>query len=140
MSPDKPVYLLDSFALLAYLNGEPGQGRVQEVLALAEKHRCRAIMCTINLGEVVYMTERRLGLTSAQSVLALVESLPLELLEATRELVLAAAHVKAGQPLSYADAFAVAAAARENAVILTGDPEFEAVEQMVRVEWLEKVS
>ena len=29
----KPTYLLDSFALLAYLNDEAGGGRVQEVLA-----------------------------------------------------------------------------------------------------------
>jgi len=136
VSPNKPAYLLDSFALLAYLNGEPGQARVLEVLSLAEKRKCRVLMCTVNLGEVLYLTERRLGLTKAQSVLALVESLPLELLETTRELVLDAAHVKASHPLSYADAFAVAAAVREHAEILTGDQEFEAVQHMVSVEWL----
>ncbi len=135
---NKPVYLLDSFALLTYLNNEPGKAHLQELLTLAESHKCRLVMCLINLGEVLYITERGRNLKLAQSVLALVESLPLELLEASRDLILDAAHIKANYALSYADAFAVAAAMRENAIVLTGDPEFEVVEQIVKVEWLGK--
>jgi predicted nucleic acid-binding protein len=54
--------------------------------------------------------------------------------------VLDAAHIKANHALSYADAFAVAAAIRESATILTGDPEFETVESLVKIEWLEKTT
>lgn len=136
---NKPVYLLDSFALLAYLNDEAGCARVQELLALAEIRKCRVIMCMVNLGEVLYITERERGLAPAQSVLALAERLPLALLDAGRDLVLDAAHIKAHFAISYADAFAVAAAVRENAVVLTGDPEFKSVEQLVKIEWLRRV-
>jgi len=66
----------------------------------------------------------------------MVESLPLELLDASRDLVLDAAHVKAHYTISYADAFAVAAAMRARAIVLTGDPEFSAVVELVDVEWL----
>jgi PIN domain nuclease of toxin-antitoxin system len=132
----KPTYLLDSFALLAYLNDEAGGGRVQEVLALGKSHKCRLMMSLINLGEVLYITERKRGLPAAQTVQALVESLPLELLEASRDLILDAAHIKALHALSYADAFAVASAIRESAIILTGDPEYQSVEDLVKVEWL----
>ena len=138
MSPNKPVYLLDSFALLAYLNDEPGKTRVQELLSLAEDRKCRLVMCLVNLGEVLYIAERERGLPLAQSILALVESLPMELLDASRDLVLDAAHVKAHHALSYADAFAVAAAMREGAIVLTGDPEFETVEDLIKVEWLKE--
>ena len=138
MSPNKPVYLLDSFALLAYLNDEAGKTRVQALLSLAEERKCRLVMCMVNLGEVLYITERKCGLPLAQSVLALVESLPVELLDASRDLVLDAAHVKAHHVLSYADAYAVAAAMRERAVVLTGDPEFETVEDLIKVEWLKE--
>jgi ribonuclease VapC len=136
VTPDLPVYVLDSYALLAYLSAEPGAARLQELLALASAGRCRLCLCLINLGEVLYITERHRGLDKAQSVLALLESLPLELLEANRDLVLEAAHIKAAYQLSYADAFVVAAARRLQAVILTGDPEFAAMEQIVKVEWL----
>jgi predicted nucleic acid-binding protein len=138
VSPDKPIYLLDSYALLAYLNDEPGGRRVQELLAQAEERKCRLVMCLVNLGEVLYITERKRGLPLAQSALALVESLPMELLDASRDLVLDAAHVKARHVLSYADAFAVAAAMREQATVLTGDPEFETVGDLVKVEWLKE--
>jgi len=133
---NKSIYLLDSFALLAYLNDEAGCTRVQEILALAESRKCRVVMCLVNLGEVLYITERERGLAMAQGVLALTESLALELLDASRDLVLDAAHIKANHPLSYADAFATAAAVRENAVVVTGDPEFKSVEELIKIEWL----
>lgn len=136
MSPAKPVFLLDSFAFLAYLDDEAGKARVQELLALAASGKCRVMMNLINLGEVLYIVERECGLTAAQSVLALVESLPIELLEVSRERVLDAAHVKANHVLSYADAFAAAAAIQEKAIILTGDPEFKALESLVSMEWI----
>jgi ribonuclease VapC len=50
--------------------------------------------------------------------------------------VLEAARIKARLPISYADAFAVATAQRERAVIVTGDPEFRKVEHLVTVKWL----
>ena len=138
MSPAKPTYLLDSFALLAYLNDEAGKMRVQELLLLAKDSKCRLLMCQINLGEALYIVERERGLPVAQSVLALVESLPIALLEASRDLVLDAAHIKANHALSYADAFAVAAAMREQAIVLTGDPEFESVDDLIEIEWLKE--
>lgn len=138
MSPAKPAYLLDSFALLAYLDDETGKTRVQDLLAQADSGTCRVMMSLINLGEVLYIVERERGLTAAQSILALVESLPIELLDASRERVLDAAHVKANYPLSYADAFAVVAGIQEKAIILTGDPEFKAVEALVSVEWIKE--
>ena len=140
MSPNNPAFVLDSFALLAYLNDEPGRARVKEVLRSAEQGLCRVSLCMINFGEVLYMTERRRGLATAQSVQSLIESMPISILETTRNLVLDAAHIKANHAISYADAFAAAAALQEGAVILTGDPEFEAVQSIVTVDWLEKPS
>ena len=138
MNENKPAYLLDSFALLAYLGAETGKTRVEELFNSAQQKRCRIVMCLVNLGEVLYISERERGLPAAQRVLALVESLPIALLEVSRDLVLDAAHIKAHHALSYADAFAVAAALREQAVILTGDPEFSSVEDLVKIEWLNK--
>jgi predicted nucleic acid-binding protein len=132
----KPVYVLDSYAVLAYLNGEPGMRRVIEVLSAAQNGAAEAVLCTLNLGEVLYTVERRRGLAKAQQALALIESLPLRLVEAGRELVLEAAHIKARHAISYADAFAAALAHRENGIVLTGDPEFKSVEDQVTVEWL----
>lgn len=71
-------------------------------------------------------------------MLALVDQLPLEVVPVSRPTVLAAAHVKARFPVSYADAFAVVAAQGHDAVLLTGDPQFGPVAAagLVQVEWL----
>jgi predicted nucleic acid-binding protein len=135
---DKPSFVLDAFALLAYLNDEPGAARVEQVLVQAGKGKCRLLASIINLGELLYIIERRGGPSKAQDSLALIQQLPIEVLPADEQAVFDAAHIKAAQALSYADAFAVAAAIRENAVTLTGDPEFKAVEKNVTIEWLEK--
>jgi ribonuclease VapC len=132
----KPVFVLDSFALLAYLNGEPGEARMVDLLTRARDGKNRLLLCVINLGEILYTVERRRGLTKAQQTQALLESLPIEEVPADRSLVLDAAHIKAKHPISYADAFASALAERESATVLTGDPEFKTLEGRINVEWL----
>jgi predicted nucleic acid-binding protein len=138
VNPNQAIFVLDSYALMAYLGDEPGRARLEKVLEEAKDGRCKFLLCMINFGEVLYMTERHRGLVKAQKVQALIESLPIDLVDASRNLVLDAAHIKANHTLSYADAFVVALAQREGGVVLTGDPEFQAVEELINIEWLPK--
>lgn len=133
---EKTVYVLDTFALLAYFQDEPGTDRVMEVLQSAQKEKSRVCLCIINLGELLYIVERRRGLTEAQAVLAAIQQTPIEILPAEEQTVLAAAHIKANYAVSYADAFTVTCAGQLDGVILTGDREFESVESVAKVEWL----
>jgi ribonuclease VapC len=64
-----PAYVLDSFALLAYLEGEAGMPRVRAVLEGAAAQRHRAYLSLINLGEALYITERERGIGEARRVL-----------------------------------------------------------------------
>lgn len=136
MSDRTTVFILDSYALLAYLGGEVGEERVKEILHEASLGEGRALMSLINLGEVVYITERERGLAKAQEVLALVEQLSVEILPADRQTVLAAAHIKADYPVAYADAFSIAAAQEHEGTLITGDPDFESVKDIVQIEWI----
>lgn len=133
---DKAIFILDSFALLAYLQGEAGMERVQAVLKDSEKVRCSAHICIINLGEVLYIIEREKGLAKAHKTLAVIQRLPIEVLSVNNQTVLDAAHIKANHAVSYADAFAVVCAQRSGGSVLTGDKEFKSVEKIIRVEWL----
>jgi len=136
MKAELAHYVLDSFALLAFLQGEKGLERVSEIFKAAGLGECRVYLSWINLGEVLYIVERGKGLQQARETLGRVLALPLEMLEASSQAILSAAHIKATRRLSYADAFAVVAALDKSAIVLTGDPEFKTVEQMVRIEWL----
>jgi ribonuclease VapC len=132
------AYVLDSFALLAYLEGEAGMARVRSVLGGAEARRHAVYLSLINLGEVLYITERERGLVEARRTLGTIDQLPLEIVGVARATVLAAAHIKAHFPISYADAFAVVAARDHGGVVMTGDREFEplAAAGVVGVAWL----
>jgi predicted nucleic acid-binding protein len=136
MPIEPAAYVLDSYALLAYLEGEAGMPRVRDVLSAALQGKPMVYVSLINLGEALYITEREKGLTKAHQAMAAVDQLPLQVVPVSRATVLSAAHIKAHYVVSYADAFAVVTAEEYNAVILTGDPEFKAMAQRVAVEWL----
>jgi predicted nucleic acid-binding protein len=131
-----PAYVLDSFALLVYLQDEPPAQRIEQLLEETNREKSRIFLSTINLGELLYIIERRGGIAKSQDALALIRQLPIELIPADEQLIFAAAHIKANHPISYADAFVVAVAIQEDAAILTGDPEFHSVETVAKVEWL----
>lgn len=130
-------YVLDSFAILALLSGEPGHEQVAALL-----HRARAgtrlLMSWANVGEIAYIVERRWGAGRVQQVLGMLEETGIEFVALEHELALEAAHLKAIHPLAYADAVAAALALRTKATLVTGDPELRAVEPGVQILWLER--
>ncbi|MBI2832155.1 MAG: type II toxin-antitoxin system VapC family toxin [Chloroflexi bacterium] len=131
-------YVLDSYALLAYFEAEPGSEQVSKLLKLAKESKCHLYMCVVNLGEVVYIVERERGIPKAQETLARIDELPIEVVDAGRTVTLAAAHLKMDCPIAFADCFAAALAQLKNATLVTGDPEFSKIKAdcNVRIEWL----
>lgn len=134
----KSTYILDAFAFMAYFENEPGAERVEQILQEVRGGKAHACISIINLGEVVYNTERKHGFSKAQDTLALIQEMPVEVLPADAQTVLAAAHIKANHPISYADAFVVVAAQKLNGIVMTGDPEFHDVTELAKVEWLKQ--
>ena len=128
--------VLDSFALLAYLAREPGFETVRALLRNAETTNRPAIMNEINVGEVYYRTTKARSPAQADACLRILETLPIQVLGNTFPQVLEAARLKAQYPIAYADAFALATAIRERAVLVTGDPEFRAIGDLVEVRWI----
>lgn len=135
---DVTAYVLDTFALMAYLRDEPGALRVQSLIRDAGSEQCSLFVSLINLAEICTLTERRGGAPRVQEVLALIRQLPIEVIPVDEQTVFAAAHLKAHYRLSFADAFAVTSAQGLNGVLVTGDLELAPVEKIVQVERLEK--
>jgi predicted nucleic acid-binding protein len=132
-------FVLDSYALLAFLGGETGADAVEQLLEKAKKGEVILHMCVVNLGEVLYIAERERGLNEAHKVLAFVEDLPVNIVDVDRNLALAAAHIKAHTPIAYADCFAAALALAKDAELVTGDTEFRKLEPAcVRIRWMDK--
>jgi predicted nucleic acid-binding protein len=140
VAAEDSAFVLDSFALLAYLEGEVDQPIVQTLLAGAEAGTHTMYLSLINLGEALYIIERERGLAPAQRALAAVDQLPVTIVPVSRATVLAVAHLKASYPIAYADAFAIVAAHDHAATVVTGDREFEPVAKagLVNVRWISR--
>lgn len=126
----------DSHAIMMFAQDEAGADRVEELLRAAEEGRVRACVNEINLGEVYYITMRRLGTESASRFLEQFSTLAVERVAASWEIIQSAAELKARHALSYADCFVAATALRHQASVVTGDPEFKKVEHLVQIEWI----
>ena len=128
----KTKRVFDSFALLAYLKREKGSDRIMGYLYSDE-----VIVNAVNLGEVFYILARSHGIEKARYFVAtILPSLPLACVTNGCEDVLEAARIKAEYSLSYADCFAVATALKEDAPVVTGDPEFKKIEEIIKVDWV----
>ncbi|KKU80908.1 hypothetical protein A2875_03765 [Candidatus Gottesmanbacteria bacterium RIFCSPHIGHO2_01_FULL_46_14] len=131
------LYVLDSFALLAFLQKESGSGRVNDLLEKARKKQATVLFSEISLGEVYYILIRALGLEEANVMLAHILALPMTMTPVVRDSVLMAAQYKARGAISYADCFVVALAVAEHATVVTGDREFTAFEKDVDILWID---
>jgi ribonuclease VapC len=99
----------------------------------------RLYLHAIHIGEVYYITLREQGQNLADLAYSRIKSLPIKLIDRIdEELLLTAAGLKARHPISYADAFAAALAMINNCPLMTGDPEFRALEKqdIINIEWL----
>jgi len=132
-------YVLDSYAVIGYLENESFADRIQHVLAQAKDGALRLYFHAIHLGEVSYITLREQGQSVADLAYARIKALPMLLIDRiNEELLLTAAGLKARYTISYADSFAAALAMIKNCPLLTGDPEFRSLEKEVaiNIEWL----
>lgn len=131
--------VLDSYALIGYLENEPFSDQVQHFLTQAKNGSLRLYFHAIHMGEVYYISLREQGRSLADLAYSRIKSLPIRFIDRIdEEVLMEAAGLKASHPISYADAFAAALAIINNCSLLTGDPEFKALEKqgIINIEWL----
>ncbi len=130
-------FVLDSWALIALLNKEqPASDEVEQLLQKAAEGHAFLALSIINLGEIYYIVGRSRGSQTADDFLERVKRLPIQIIQADEPRVLAAVHLKMAYPLSYADAFAAAAAIELDATLTTGDPELTLLSDKVKIQTL----
>lgn len=134
--------ILDSWAVLAWMQDEPAAEAVDQWFEEAATGT-RDLRCSvINAGEVFYQLVRAGKLLEADRFWrGLVRGeAPLRVVAATIPRVKRAAAIKARYPMADADAFAVALAVELGWPLVTGDPEIRRAEAdgVVRLHWLGK--
>lgn len=128
--------VLDSYALLTFLRGEPGEEKVAALLERASVRDEPAHMTEVNYAEVKYITLRKDGKERWEEIARELPALPIEFHFASRSLADAAADLKARYKLSLTDAFAAALAKEKKAQLVTGDEEFQPLDKEIKIGWL----
>ena len=131
-----PSTILDSHALLALLRDEPGGDKVRQILEKAAERDQPVHMTEVSYAEVQYIIRRKAGDAAWRAIAAELVAVPIQFHPADRRLADLAADFKARFKLSLADAFAAALAKEKKAELVTGDPEFKALEKDIKINWL----
>ncbi|MFH0775019.1 MAG: type II toxin-antitoxin system VapC family toxin [bacterium] len=129
-------YVLDTYALIQYFKGEPGGLLVKDLLKSAEKGEVKLYVPIVNVVETYYIVFQKDGEIVAGNLLARIKRMPLTLVEIDDENIILTGRCKATKKVSFADSFVVGCAIQKNAIIVTGDPEFSEVADIVQIKWL----
>ena len=130
--------VLDSWAVMAYLEDEPSAERVADIIADAHENNTPLLMTVVNLGEVWYIVAREASEADADRCEKELRRLGVEVVDADWSLTQQAARYKSHNRMSYADCFAAALAKQKKAHLVTGDNEFKHVEGEISIVWLER--
>jgi ribonuclease VapC len=135
--PRKPkTIVLDSWAIMSYLQGEPSAEKVADIIADAHEDHVPLLMSVVNAGEVWYIIARRTSEADADRSIRELKQLGIEWVDADWDIAHDAGRFKAKHKMSFADCFAAALAKQRKAHLVTGDHEFKQVEADVIINWL----
>ena len=128
--------VFDSWAIIAYLEGEPAAQKVADHIADAHDDDIPLFISMVNAGEVWYIIARETSINEADRSILQLRQLGIEFVDANWTLAHDAGSYKSKHKMSFADCFAAALAKQKRAVLLTGDAEFKQVEKEITIDWL----
>jgi len=128
--------VLDTWAVIAYLEDEPAGQKIAELIANAHEDDTPIYMSVVNVGEVWYIIAREVSEEEANTSIKELRDLRISFEDADWVLAQEAARFKSKQRMSYADCYAAALAKVKKANLVTGDREFKAVEEQISLLWV----
>jgi predicted nucleic acid-binding protein len=136
MAKKARAYVLDTWAVIAYLEDEPSGEQVEDLIATAHEEQIPIYMSVINVGEIWYTIAREVSEEDADASVKTLRDLRIQFEDADWTLTREAARFKSINKMSYADAFAAALAKIKKADLVTGDPEFKPLDGEIKISWV----
>jgi len=125
--------VLDTSACFALLENEAGADAVESQLVAAREDRAVIHASFATLTEVEYIITQERSAPDAAAALAKMKAWPVQWLHSDESLCGEAAKLKAAHKVSFADAFVAATAQRFNATLVHKDPEFDALNGVIKL-------
>jgi len=128
--------VLDSHALLTYLEGETGSDFVASALSMADQGNAEVFMTIVNWGEVYYSILRAKGERRAQEATHVLDQLPIEIVNMDMNLVQRASRFREKFRIPNGLCFAASLADSHTCPVITGDELFRKMGDAVQILWL----
>lgn len=127
-------YVLDANALISFLENRPAAAnRMRQLIEGALRADLPLLLSAVNWGEVFYIALKRHGQAGAAEAESRLEQLPIVVFAVDRDRAARAAALKQKHNLGYADSFAAELAIERGAWLVTADPEFSKLGNILSV-------
>jgi len=131
------AYVLDSSAVIRYVDSEPGADRVNALLKACVAGRAEVYVSAVQWGEIAGNLRKRLGPSEEMRILSALLPSEAEIIPVTAERAVRAAGIRVERDVPYADAIALEVAMSfQDSVLVTTDYGFKKVADLTRIEFL----
>lgn len=125
------MYVLDTSALLAYIENEDGVADIERVLLETLDNKHKLYVSVVSFIEVFYISCQEQGQKAATERMQFLKDLPLIPEPLNENVVEVVGALKASHTMSFADCCIAGLAKEKKAVLIHKDPEFEQVEKEI---------
>ncbi len=131
------VYVLDSSALIRYLDREAGGDHVKKILISCVTGQADLQVSAVQWGEVAGNLRKRFGAREEERILSSLLPSEAEIVPASGERTVHAAELRVDLRMAYADAFALdLAMSSPDHIFVTADYGFKSVDNLAQIEFL----
>jgi PIN domain nuclease of toxin-antitoxin system len=131
------TYVLDSSALIRFVDDEAGAERVEAILSACASSQAAISISAVQWGEVAANYRKRFGQAQQTYIMSTVLPSEATIIPATAERAVRAAGLRVDRKISYADGFALDLAMDSpEHVLVTADYDFKTVDDLARIEFL----
>jgi predicted nucleic acid-binding protein len=131
------VFVLDSSAVIRFIDHEAGAERVKAVIQVGLRGSAEVQISAVQWGEIAGVMRKRLGAQEQERVLQRLLEVDLRIVSVSAERAVRAAELRIDRKLPFADAFALELAMDSpDHMLVTADYDFKAVADLARIEFL----
>jgi predicted nucleic acid-binding protein len=131
------VFVLDSSAVLRFLDKDAGWDRIATILQAHMDGTAEIAISAVQWGEIAGIVRKKQGALGQKSALEDLSLFQMRLVAVTGECAVRAAEIKEDRKIAYADAFALELAMDSpEHILVTADYGFKAVDDLARIEFL----
>jgi len=130
------IKILDSHALIIFLEKESGYEKVEEIFLNAIEKDDVLLMTSVNYAETCYLILNTCGHVKLNEIEKTIQYLPLDIYSVDSHLSRKAAKIRFNKELSFVNSITGALAKMKRTQIITGDKEFNLIEGEVKISWI----